>query len=64
VNGPLDIDIIANMDGLDDGIIDSLGGTLPNPQFNGASVTPEPTTALLLIAGPATLLWSKRARQD
>jgi hypothetical protein len=59
-NGPLDIDIIANMDGLDDGIISSLGNALPNPQFNGASVTPEPTTALLLLVGIAVFGYAAR----
>jgi hypothetical protein len=57
-NDSSDIDIVANSNGLADGFVDSAGGQLANPVvFNGASVTgpvetPEPTTALLLIAVP------------
>jgi hypothetical protein len=58
---PLDLDIIANSSGQADGFVDSAGAPLANPVvFNGASVTPEPTTALLLIAGIAGLGYAGR----
>ena len=46
-------DVIANTSGLSDGLLDSAGGTLPAPQFNGADVgaAPEPGTGVLLSVG-------------
>jgi hypothetical protein len=56
-----DIDIIANSNGLADGFVNSVGGQLANPVvFNGASVTPEPTTAVLVLAGLAGLGYAGR----
>jgi hypothetical protein len=58
-----DIDVIASLQNTGvDGIIEAAGGTNIGGTFTGASVTgvPEPTTALLVIAGLAGLGYAGR----
>jgi hypothetical protein len=63
-NGPGVIDVQPGFFTGSDGIVDSIGFEKQAPQFFGASVTgpvvPEPTTALLVVAGLAGLGYAGR----
>ena len=54
-----DIDVIANTSALGDGLVNQ-ANQVATGTFSGASVTPEPRTAVLLLAGLVSLGYAGR----